>query len=120
MANSTGMQINSVDIPAPMDERGTYAYTPGEIYGRNGEGDAITDGSGALVWTFSTLTRDQWIWWTQTVLSSAASIRATQAKLYDHDQTLRTWTNAIVNRPNYSRIENGIYYDVQIRIEQIR
>ena len=116
---ATGMQINSTAIPAPMDERGIYKFSPPAIVGRNGAGAAVTAGYSSLSWQWPFLKQTDFAWWITTILAGAASAEFSQCKLINHLQTLTTYTHCIVYRPDYERIENGLYYNVTLTIEAI-
>ena len=117
---ATGMQINSTAIPSPMDERGAYKFSPPAVVGRNGAGQAITAGNGSiLTWQWPYLKQSDFAWWITTVLSGAASAELSQCRLINHLQTLTTYTHCFVYRPDYERIENGLYHNVSLTIEAI-
>lgn len=116
---ATGMQINSIAIPSPMDERGSYKFSPPAVVARNGAGLAVTAGTRSLSWQWPYMARTDFVWWTTTLLAGAASAEFTQCKLINDQQTLTTYTHCIVHRPDYERIENGLYYNVTLTIEAI-
>jgi len=109
------MQINSTNIPATMDERGTYRWQA-EIQGRNGLGIDVESNLGTVTWTWGELSKTEYAWWTTTLLGGVAAVAFNQAKLFDHTQTLRTLNYCIVHRPTYGQIRAGAYVDVTVEI----
>ena len=117
---ATGMQINSVAIPSPMDERGAYRFNPPAVVAKNGQGLAVTAGASTISWQWIYLSKADFTWWITTLLGGAASAAYTQAKFFNHTLTLTTYAYCIVHRPTYERIENGLYMNVALEIEAIR
>lgn len=117
---ASGMQINSTAIPSPMDERGAYKFEPPAEVARNGQGLSVTAGASRVIWRWPYLSASDMAWWVTTLLSGAASAAFTQAKFFNHAQTLTTYTYCIVYRPQYDRIENGLFMDVSLEIGSIR
>lgn len=117
---TTGMQINSTALPAPMDERGdVYLFQPPPTVARNGAGLAVTAGVSRLTWRWASMSAADFAWWTTTLLGGAASVEFTQAKFMNHLQTLTTYTHCIVHRPTFETVRNGLYINVTVEIEQI-
>ncbi len=116
---ATGMQINSTAIPNPMDERGSYHFEPPAVVGKNGQGLAVTAGASKLTWQWPVLSKADFTWWVTTLLGGAASAEYTQCKFFDHTQTLTTYTHCIVYKPTYSRIQDGLFWDVDVLIDWI-
>jgi len=111
--------INNIAVPASIADRGQYYYTPPEIVGFNGQGAAITAGYGRAVWRFSTMSADDYAWWRTTLLNGAASlVCGNNTTLVDDFQDDMTCT-CVVMRPSYERIQNGLYINVEVRIERI-
>ena len=118
---ATGMKINNVAIPSPMDERGTYRYDPGAIVGKNGRGAAIAAPHATLTWTWPYLSLDDYTYWRTTVLAGAASAAFTaNTLLFDDLQTLKTITQCTVYRPTYETMQDGYFMNVQLVIDLIK
>lgn len=118
---ATGMKINNVAIPSPMDERGTYHYEPGAIVGRNGRGAAIAAPFATLTWTWQRLSLTDYTYWRTTILAGAASASfTTNTLLYDDLQVLKTITQCTVYRPTYETMQDGDYINVQLVIDGIK
>ena len=120
MANGSGMQINNKDIQAPMDEKGSYKFNPAPVVAKNGAGIAITAGYASITWSWPWLSKADFQWWITTLLAGAAAAEYSQAKFLDNTGTLTSYTHCIVNRPDYERMENGVFLNVTISIEAIR
>ena len=115
---ATGMQINSTAIPSPMDERGVYVFAV-PVLSRNGRGAAIAAPYATLTWQFDYLTLTELAWWVTTLLGGALSGEYTQAKFFNHLGALTTYTHCIVQRPTYSRFQDGLAWDVTVQIDWI-
>ena len=114
------MKLNNQTIPSPMDNKGSYRWEPPPIIGRNGQGAAITGTYASVTWEWAALTPAEYGFWITTLLQGQASATyTTNCQLYDHTQTLKTLTHCTVLRPTYERIENGLYIDVSLTIDQI-
>lgn len=119
MANGSGMQINSNDILAPMDEKGAYKFNPAPVVAKNGAGLAITAGYATVTWSWPWLSKADFQYWITTVCAGTAAKEFTQCKFVDNTGTLQTYSHCIVNRPDYEKIENGVFWNVTITIEAI-
>ena len=114
------MVIDGNTIPVDLAARGTYQFRPPEILIKNGKGLPVTGGTATLTWTFSFMTQAEWDFWSTTVLGGAPGKECSGlTQLYDHDKTLTTFTRCVVLRPEWDRIENGLFRDVVVTIEQI-
>ena len=113
-------EIQSVSIPLPMAERGsTYLFEPRQTIGRNGAGAAVTLPYARLTWKWQTMSAADFAFWYTTAAAGAASRVITQAKLYNHLQTLQTFTAGIVYAPTYETMKNGEYINVTVTIESL-
>ncbi len=115
---TTGMQLNNLDIPSPMDGEGTYRFEY-DVIGRNGMGLDVEATTATVTWKWPSLKKTDFSWWTTTLLGGSRSVEFSQAKLFNHLQTLRTFTQCIVHRPTYEEIRSGAYYGVQVVITYI-
>jgi hypothetical protein len=117
---ATGMQINNIAIPSPMDERGIYLFdTP--LLARNGRGAAVAAPYSALQWKFDYLALDTTGlgWWVTTLLGGAMSAEFTQAKFFNFLGALTTYSHCTVYRPTVGRIQDGLAWDVTVTIDWI-
>lgn len=118
---ATGMKINNIAIPSPMDERGAYQYAAPAVVGRNGRGEDIQAPTATLTWQWPYLSLSDYTYWRTTILAGAASATfTTNTLLFDDLQALKTITQCIVHRPTYERLEGGNYINVQLLIDQIK
>lgn len=117
---ATGMQINNVAIPSPMDERGLYYFDRAAI-SKNGRGAATYAPYSTLQWQWDYLTLDSsnFAWWVTTLLGGAASAEYTQAKFFNKVGTLTTYSHCIVYAPTYERLQDGLAWNVQLTIDWI-
>ena len=115
---ATGMQINNINLPAPMDAGGTYRFEY-EILGRTGMGLDIQAQTATVTWTWPVMTKADYTWWAVTLLGGQQSAQFGQAKFFNHLQVLSTFTGCIVHRPTYREIRGGLYYEVQVVITYI-
>ena len=113
------MQINSIDIPTTMNDRGGYYWKPAEILGYNGKGEPVKADGQSLEWVYDELSADEWDWWATTLLGDAASAEFTQAQLYDDNKDLTTFTHCIVYRPVREKFLRGKHINVTISITDI-
>ena len=120
MANESGMLVGASEIPSPMDIRGEYLFDPPAIVGQNGEGLDVEAGGAVLTWAWPWLTKTDYTFWTQTLLAGAASVAVASLTVYDADQELTAYGYAVIHRPRYRKIQSGLYYDVTLKIDQIR
>ena len=117
---ATGMQINSIAIPCPMDERGVYAFDRAVI-SKNGRGAATYAPYSTLNWQWDYLALDtsNLAWWITTLLSGAASAEFTQCKLFNKVGALTTFSHCTVYAPTYERLQDGLAWNVQLTIDWI-
>lgn len=115
---ATGMQINSIAILAPMDERGSYRFDQ-EILGRNGRAAAVPAPYATVTWDFDYLTKDEYAWWYSTLLSGQPSQEYTQCKFFNAVGTLTTYSHCVVLRPTYERFQDGLLWGVRVVIDWI-
>lgn len=112
--------VQSITIPSPMDERGSmYQFLPRQLIGRNGAGTAVTIPNATLTWRWSTLTPAEFAFWYTTVCQGNPSRAITSAQLYNHLQTLQTFTTGIVYSPTYETFREGMYINVVVTIEAL-
>ena len=115
---ATGMQINNIAIPSPMDERGLYLFDLPAL-GRNGRGAAIAAPGATLRWDFVYMTPDEYAWWVTTLLDNALSAEFTQCKFFNHKGVLTAYTHCIVLRPTYDHFRDGVMNNVAVMIDWI-
>lgn len=117
---ATGMQINSVAIPSPMDERGLYSFDR-QVISKNGRGAAAFAPYSTLQWQWDYLLLDTTglAWWVSTLLSGAASAEYAQCKLFNKVGALITFSHCIVYAPTYEKFQDGLAWNVQLTIDWI-
>ncbi len=116
---ATGMQINGIAIPDPMDADGVYSFDPGVTGIANGRGLAVPAPYATLTWQFDSLTPAQMAWWCTTLLGGAAAAEFSQCKLFNHVGALTTYTHCVVTRPASERIRDGLLQNVRVVIDRI-
>lgn len=119
------IQLCGLTMPASMSSRASnYVFTPAEIIGRNGEGDAIEGAAGAsVVWEWAHLDAQEWDFLYTTVLGGAPSLRSSVAGntvVYDNQRQERGFDHAIVHRPQYRILSGTDYQGVTLLIDQLR
>ena len=119
------IQLCGLTMPASMSSRASnYVFTPAEIIGRNGEGDAIEGAAGAsVVWEWAHLDAQEWDFLYTTVLGGAPSVRSSVAGntvVYDNQRQERAFDHAIVHRPQYRILSGTDYQGVTLLIDQLR
>lgn len=112
-------QVNGALIPEPMVHRGRYVWTPPEIVGRNGRGDAIVAPFATVSWKWQWLTLADYTYWVYTVLAGAASLQCTIGTILVNHLQQPVVVQCVVLRPTYGHIAAGLYRDVELKIEQI-
>lgn len=116
---ATGMEINHIAIPAPMDSKGEYRFER-EILGRNGMGIDVEGMAATVTWRWAEMSKTDFTWWHTFLLSGLSSYAFAHAKLFDQAQSLATYTYCIVHRPTYERIVAGAYVGVTLEISHIQ
>lgn len=119
------IQLCGLTMPASMSSRASnYVFTPAEIIGRNGEGDAIEGAAGAsVVWEWAHLDAQEWDYLYTTVLGGAPSVRSNvtgSTVVYDNQRQEKGFDHAIVHRPHYKILTGGDYQQVTLLIDQLR
>lgn len=112
-------KLNNITIPDSIANRGRYVWQRPEIIGINGQHTAVTAPYARVVWQWSHMTLADYTWWRTTLLAGAASLTCSaNSQLVDDLQVLKSIT-CVVLQPSYERIQNGLYMDVEVRIERI-
>lgn len=112
-------KLNNVTIPDSIADRGQYRYEPPEILGENGEADAVTARFARVTWRFPHMTLADYTWWRTTLLGGAASLKCTTNTQLVDDLQQAIDCACVVHRPTYERIQNGLYINVEVKIERI-
>lgn len=115
---ATGMQINSIAIDSPMDERGTYQFDR-PIISRNGRGHGVLAPYATLTWNFEYLTTDQMNWWINGILLGQPYQEYGQCKLFNEVGVLTTYSHCVVYKPTYQRFQDGLIWGVEVVIDWI-
>lgn len=113
------MQINSIDVPTSMNERGKYVFKGARVVGYNGQKDRIRVGSSSLTWLFDEIDDDEWEWLAQTLLGGEDSAEFSQCQLYDEDRVLTTFNHCKVYRPDGGEFLHGKHVNVTLEIVDI-
>lgn len=112
-------KLNNVTIPDSIANRGRYVWQRPEVIGVNGQGAAVVAPYARVVWQWPYMTLADYTWWRTTLLAGAASLTCSaNSQLVDDLQVLQSIT-CVVFRPDYARIQNGLYMDVEVRVERI-
>ncbi len=119
------IQLCGHPMPASMSARAAnYLFTPAEIIGRNGEGDALEGAAGAsVVWEWAHLDADEWDYLYTSVLDGAASVRSSvtgNTVVYDNQRQEKAFDHAIVHRPQYRILSGTDYQNVTLIVDQLR
>ena len=116
------MQINHTTIQAAapyyMGSGGTYIPKPPATVRTNGQGLDVVAGYSSIEWSWEAISMDDYLFW-YTIMLGQASFQYSHAYLYNHAGNLITYSNAIVHRPTFSRIQGDTYFDVKIVIDQL-
>ena len=106
-------------MPTAMASRGAlYSFSPPQIVGVNGAGEAVMAGGGSLTWGWTYISDAEAVYLFTTVLGGEASQKG-GITVYNHLKTLTAYTSATIFRPTYETFRNGVYMNVVLRIEGI-
>lgn len=111
-------QINGTNIPSTIYNAGKYSPPSAQPLGQDGSGLVITSRVKLVKWTWPIMTKSDFEWWTQTILSNSLSLKCS-VRLPDETLTETAYTTAIVKKPTFDHVKNSNYYDVAIEIEVI-
>lgn len=109
-------QINGVNIPATIYGSGTYTPPDGEVLRTNGQGDLIEGRVKIVRWKWAILSKSDYEWWTQTILSNGKSLRCA-VRLPNETWVETAYATAIVKKPTTDGVSVGSYQNVEIEIE---
>lgn len=114
-------QIDGNTILSSMVNKGhLYRWEQPLVVARNGRGRDVTVGYPKLHWGFNWLSDAEWDWWVTTVLAGEQDALVTgTTELYNHEKVLTDIDQCIVHAPVYETIQNGIYRNVYVLIDQI-
>jgi hypothetical protein len=112
-------KLNNITIPDSIANRGQYRYEPPETLGENGRGEAVAAPYARVVWKFNHMTLSDYTWWRTTLLGGAASLTCSSNTQLVNDLQAAVNCTCVVHRPTYERIQNGLYMNVEVRIERI-
>lgn len=111
------VSINSITIPTPMRDRGSYVYSRNSAEVINGLGETTTAGLPSAVWTFPSLSPTEYAWWVTTLLGGANYIKCA-AVLWNALDVETSYSQVIVRHPKPPEgRKNGRYRNVQIIID---
>lgn len=108
--------INGINIPASVRDVGNYIPTPYTEITNNGLGATVTAGLASVTWTFNSLEKTGFVW-IATTLMAGANFLSCPAVLPDDLDNEISYSSVIVRRPTFNRRANGLYIDVQWRID---
>ena len=109
-------QINNVDIPAAIRDAGKISPISATPLRKNGQGTVIASRAKKMTWTWSIMTKADYEWWTQTILSNNLSLRCA-ARLPDETLTETAYSAVIVQNVTSESFFAGYYRDVSLEIE---
>ena len=111
-------QINGTNIPATIYTSGRITPLTNESLGDDGTGLTIESRVKKLKWTWPIMTKADFEWWTQTILTNKLSLRCS-VRIPDETMTETAYTTAIVRKPVPDHFKGGNYYDITMGIEVI-
>lgn len=109
-------QINSVDIPASIRDSGKISPITARPLRKNGQGTVIASRAKFMSWTWSIMTKADFEWWTQTILSGNPSLRCA-ARLPNETLTETAYTAVVVQNVTTDEFFAGYYRNVRLEIE---
>lgn len=102
--------IGGTTIPDNIANSGEYTYEQPTV--KNGAGADVATGYATVTWRFRILTKTQYEWITNTLLTGLRSKTFAAAQLYDDNYTLTTFASAVVHRPKARTYRGGHVIDV--------
>lgn len=109
-------QINSVNIPASIRDSGKISPITAKALRKNGQGTVIASRAKTMSWTWSVMTKADFEWWTQTILSGNLSLRCA-ARLPNETLTETAYSAVIVQNVTTDEYFAGYYRNVRLEIE---
>ena len=109
-------QINGTSIPSSIYNSGKWLPPDPEELAQNGQGDSLAGRIRYVRWSWASLSKTDYEWWTQTILANALSLRCS-ARLPNVTGTETAYTTVIVRKPKADEMHNVRYFNVQIVIE---
>lgn len=109
-------QINNVDIPATIRDSGKISPIKATALRKNGQGTVIASRAKLMTWTWSTMTKANYEWWTQTILNGALSLRCA-ARLPNETLTETAYSAVVVQNVTTDEFFAGYYRNVRLEIE---
>lgn len=116
------VHFDNVTMPTSMANKGALDFPPPEVIGYDGEGQPITAPARAAVWTWQQLATTEADWLLQTFLAGAAYRRCDDGlRIYDplNERAETNFSYAVVDRPTWDKVTNGVYYVVKLTIRDI-
>jgi hypothetical protein len=118
------IKLANIAMPTTMSARALrYNFTPNEIIGRNGKGEAIVSNNGASVeWTWASLNATEYDWLITTLLGDAASKEDSTSSgtiVYNHKRAEQTFNHCMILRPEYKMLRGVEYVEVTLLIDQL-
>lgn len=109
-------QINGVNIPSSIYNNGALLPLSNEALAINGQGESVASRIKKLVWRWSSLSKSDFEWWTQTILSNGLSLRCA-ARLPNETGVETAYTTVIVRKPVPTEFHTSRYYGIELVIE---
>lgn len=110
------LQINAVNIPSAIYNSGTYTPPTADVLAVNGQSERVAGRIKRVKWKWATMSKTNFEWWTQTILSNGESLRCA-VRLPNETWTETAYATAVVIKPTTSGLTGSYYRDVEIEIE---
>lgn len=109
-------QINGTNIPSSIYNAGTYTPPAYQPLRRNGQGATIRSRYQLATWAWPIMSKSDYEWWTQTILSGELSLRCA-ARLPNETWTETAYATIIVQNVTSEGLLAGHYKNVKLEIE---
>lgn len=109
-------QINGVNIPSSIYNSGNYLPPNADVVATNGQNEDVASRIKNVRWSWRSLSKDDFEWWTQTILSNEKSLRCA-VRLPNETWVETAYAVAVVRQPTTSGMHAGRYWDVEIWIK---
>lgn len=117
------ISLNNQTMPATMANRGSLDFPPAKILGYDGEGDPIVAPTRSAVWAWRELSPTEAAYLFTTVLAGGDSAQCTNGiRIWDPtaENAETAFSYAVIVRPTYKSVTNGVYKEVKLEIRTIR
>ena len=103
--------IDSVDVPESMRNRGIYQFAR-QAMRENGEGVGRAVGPQQVTWQFPYMDQTEFDWWVARLGGDTTA--EVPCVLWDDENTLQSFTSAILYRPTYQSFTSAMYRGVTV------